>query len=518
MVKDNIYIDYENDITYPNTENGVFAKNKLINSLNNNAENIFKTTFKNQILKVGDDEFKFETIEKIKFKTQSGFNLINNYNVFLLPNFNCVFTAQNPDKSNYLKLKELAQFNSFEVLYPQLESSPFINNITLQPIPLYNTGDFNFEIVFDVNNPSKDDFVVIVNINNTEKFGLTKILKNGNNYAYCLFKNVVGDYDCITNNLFNNDHNYDNDRTKNFIPNNIGKMHKWPYIRKSIKSTTGNVFHFYPQLLKGNLQLKMSYTWAIDQNHIIYTACDSVESGYYNQPYNVGLSSQEANNYSYLQTSDPYKEYIARNQEKINQVQKYNNDRQIFNGVQTGWNIAKSIIGGLFGGENKKGIGATVSGVGDSILNGASNKMALDNEIAIQKAMLGDLRNSPVALQGNGDDLNGVMTKTSLVPIFIEERLWKSLREKIEWYFQIYGYNMSSVVRNVNEFWETKYYFNYVEIAGELFSYYKEKYGLTDKARQILDMSFQRGVHIWHYRGYKNWRGIKNFDVNNIDL
>lgn len=189
------------------------------------------------------------------------------------------------------------------------------------------------------------------------------------------------------------------------------------------------------------------------------------------------------------------------------------------NSAKTIAHATESFLGKLLTGDIG---GAIASGVNGSLdiqqtalqnqINIASNK----NDIAMLATKLGDAQNSPSQLVGNGNDMSGVITKSNLTPIIYHQELWDKLKLKCGYYFQCFGVSLGSLPRNPNDFIDSRYHFNFLQMQSS-FENYLETMPLTNEVRQILDKSLANGLTIWHVRNPDTFKGIKNWNVNNVE-
>lgn len=378
-----------------------------------------------------------------------------------------------------------------------------------------------------------------------------------------IVKQQINDYEITTpyNNLLKA--NYDTDINKPFQINNVAKLHKYPYLQTYIKHFGDGKLNVMPQLLTSDFRWELLFTYAPDVWHIFAKVKDKELSGYYNSNFNYGLTLSIVSSFTFPQLNDAYIEYITRNNDQINQQSRRMGInlglglvgstfglRQLFNQKQpenpmrqnevdrnenilnTGYvGDGRTKAGRAFAGTQaqslanltnlaitnpiSKSIG--ISMIGNIILGGASTIASSISDIQQQKAMLSGLKRNPTQVSGNAGDILGVGGITELSIVEFTDELWPELKLSVAQYFQMYGSQLNNRFRNINDYINTRYYFNYFQTQ-DLFQNFNPAIQINNGAKNLINNSFISGCWIWYYRSKTTWKGVKNFDVNNIQM
>lgn len=519
---DNSYYFY---ISVAETKTEVNITKQEVNELlNNKAFAIVTCQLKDNTLKLGDsttdNDFKFTEPTPITLNVL-GTNIEQNYFSFLLPFEKISYEGAGVD------------ITQFKTVYPIISKSPYVYNIRLQPFAIFPAGKWKYTVlgngdnwVIEVREQGSGDFKTksFTPVEVSSSLGKTKFL----------FKNEVNAFDNETTiKSINNANDYDKNIFKDFIINNLAKLHKNPFCLDYLKTVNGLKMLIYPQVLTNKYNIQMSYTWGHDTNHLIFKIKDlDNPNGIYNSNYTYGLLGQEINNFEFILTNEAYNNYMINNRSQLEQRSRRWEQEKGFTSERRIINIIKSIAGGVGagtvagvkGGGPLGALAGTATGLFTAGIGIAGNDLSyreqmasIENNIQMQASMLSDLKSAPNTLKGNGDDMNGVITKTSLSPILVHDELWPTLKDDIGNYFNMFGSKMNNKPRNINEFLGNKYHFNFIQ-AQSAFENYKESVPMNNLTRQITDKSLSEGITVWHYRDKRSFKGIKNWNVNNVDI
>ncbi|CRX37100.1 / / hypothetical protein / 596742:598991 Reverse [Candidatus Hepatoplasma crinochetorum] len=88
-----------------------------------------------------------------------------------------------------------------------------------------------------------------------------------------------------------------------------------------------------------------------------------------------------------------------------------------------------------------------------------------------------------------------------------------SEREYLFDYFYQYGYKLNQI-ENIQKYLNSRYWFNFLKI-DKIFSLIDNN--LAKKIKLKINDDFRNGITFWHYRTKKDWKGIKNYDLENLE-
>lgn len=184
--------------------------------------------------------------------------------------------------------------------------------------------------------------------------------------------------------------------------------------------------------------------------------------------------------------SDAYLEYIAQNKASAT-------SGMAVAGTQFLGNLA---IGGLTG-----GLGIAVAG---------SQALNFAGQVANEMLKREDLKQTPDTIKNAGN--NGLFTLTSNyeglnVNIY---SITEEYRNKIYNFFFHYGYKANEFKKpNIR----SRYYFNYIKVIGA-----NLKTNIDSEYKNELATIFNNGITIWHYRNASTFKGVNNYDYENVEM
>lgn len=485
-------------------------KASIINSnFNNNGFMIVYIQLKSFKFQIDDKKFyQFDNQLTTPLNFNGEQNITSGYYVLLLPNFQMLYsTPDNPD----IRILDYTTF------YNRSNASPDLYNATAQPFSLIAQKNFSYTI--DDNN-----FIHIYDDGSTLEKNIFVTLatdEKNNEWAVLFCKNVY-DFEQKIIQIYTNEIDYDTNINKNLIYENIGKIYKNPYHNLQLKSPSGTKLTVYPEYINKELEFWLSYTWSPESWHIYYVPRDNYDDStlhyIYNQSIKYEVYFSEIAGYGATIFNNAFNNFWASGQNQFNQQARINQRNAQFAKAEG----AEKIIGGIMGAGmgiatgNPLGILGGLLGGAGAITSGAQQIANSENAIKMQKAQIADLKNTPQQIKGDGNDMNGLLTKINLSPILYEMKLFPALKRQVAQHFHLFGSNLSGQFKYINEFIGSRYHFNFIKCAST-FENFKETIPLTNETRQIFNKSNANGVTIWHYRDKATFRGIKNYDVNNVE-
>lgn len=81
-------------------------------------------------------------------------------------------------------------------------------------------------------------------------------------------------------------------------------------------------------------------------------------------------------------------------------------------------------------------------------------------------------------------------------------------------YFYQYGYKLNQI-ENIQKYLNSRFWFNFLKI-DKIFSLIDN--GLSKQIKLKINEDFENGITFWHYRIKENWKGIKNYDFENLEM
>ncbi|BDV03235.1 hypothetical protein [Candidatus Hepatoplasma crinochetorum] len=81
-------------------------------------------------------------------------------------------------------------------------------------------------------------------------------------------------------------------------------------------------------------------------------------------------------------------------------------------------------------------------------------------------------------------------------------------------YFYQYGYKLNQI-ENIQKYLNSRYWFNFLKV-DKIFNLIDKN--LSKKIRLIINEDFKNGITFWHYRNKSNWKGIKNYYFENLEM
>lgn len=164
--------------------------------------------------------------------------------------------------------------------------------------------------------------------------------------------------------------------------------------------------------------------------------------------------------------------------------------------VKTDMLLAGAVLGAATGGIGLAAAGAATIGFGGQIAN--------------QLIQHQNIKQTPDDLKSSGDDLGIKYVKDKLYLIYEKYEIESSYKQRLFNYFKHYGYKCNDFkVPNL----KTRYYYNYIKTIGcNIDSNIDNKY--ITRIREIFD----KGITLWHYRDDTTFKGIENYDYENVEM
>jgi hypothetical protein len=153
-------------------------------------------------------------------------------------------------------------------------------------------------------------------------------------------------------------------------------------------------------------------------------------------------------------------------------------------------------------------LGVATGGIGLVAAGGAA--IAFGGQIANALIKQQDIKNTPDDLVNTGDDVGLNFIKNNLYITENQYEIESSYKQRLFNYFKHYGYKCNDFkVPNL----KSRYYYNYIKTIGcNIDSNIDNKY--ITRIREIFD----KGITLWHYRDETTFKGIENYDYENVEM
>lgn len=305
-----------------------------------------------------------------------------------------------------------------------------------------------------------------------------------------------------------NDSSYNlsiNDKVSNVHPNEI-KADFFPFRKFRLKNWSTNFMDIAPQNITKNVFEFISGFGYLPDSWLQYAIPKHYKNIYQNGADIAGNENEyfaDITSYSLLTSQNAYEEYIIRNKSQMQTgINSITQQRDL--------GIAGAVIGGIGGLVSKNPL-ATIG----AVFGGVSQSLKSEMELNKIKALKQDLHNTPNTIVNAGTtlalDLQLKLGQTNITSYKLEPLLNVMVREHI----YKYGYNFKGKIAKINDVINNRYYFNYIE-ASETFE--NVKLQLSAKTKQIINDSLEQGITIWNVRDLNTFKGIKNYEYENVEM
>lgn len=164
-------------------------------------------------------------------------------------------------------------------------------------------------------------------------------------------------------------------------------------------------------------------------------------------------------------------------------------------------NQGASLLSGIVTGIVTGGLGL-FGGINMAVQSGTQ----INSQLAKEK----DIRNQPNDIKQFNGDLSLSIFTTNLLPKEIEYTITNEQKNIIFNYFFHYGYKCNDFKKpNVR----SRYYFNYIKTIGV-----NLKTNIDGDFRRELEDIYNNGITIWHFRNANKFKGVNNFDYENVEM
>lgn len=184
--------------------------------------------------------------------------------------------------------------------------------------------------------------------------------------------------------------------------------------------------------------------------------------------------------------TDAWRQYLSQN--KSSMVSGF-----VTSALQTAGSIGLGLATG--------GIGFAVAGV--QALNFAGN-------IANKVAQINDIKNTPDKMQKTALDIVLDQVTRGLYITKNVYEIQEQFKHKCFEYFYHYGYKCNDFKKPNTK---SRYYFNYLKTIGA-----NIKTNIDAQVKNELQTIYDNGITIWHYRGKETFKGVNNYEYENVEI
>ncbi len=173
--------------------------------------------------------------------------------------------------------------------------------------------------------------------------------------------------------------------------------------------------------------------------------------------------------------------------------------------------VARDVISPLVG----AGIGASSDKKGGGLLGGLLGSVFGFNEIIKQQ----DLKNAPDTYRAPSSPLIRSFLNNENNNYFFSSlnSFWKDQQLSIYDGLYKFGYSYEKIEKITDEVMNSRYYFNFVQ-ADNTYECLNNSLNLSTRQKELIDISFKEGITIWHYRDENTWKGILNYEFENLEM
>lgn len=260
--------------------------------------------------------------------------------------------------------------------------------------------------------------------------------------------------------------------------NNESKLFTYPYMYYELTDFQSEPCIYYNEYMPDSFNL-----------NYVASLSDSFKIRYYIENYN---NSPDAKNYCYISQS--------------------NNELPLINDAWKSYvqNRRTSAITGLFVNTFEGLVKTGAAAMSDMSFTGAATSAGVIGNIINFIGQEQQIKKIPDNIKQYGNNGNFAIVDDNIFPRITLYSIQDQFKNVIYLFFQKYGYkcNESKVPDT-----QSRYYYNYIQTTGcEIESNIDQEY--MDLIKRIYD----KGITIWHYRDSSTFKGIGNYDYENVEM
>lgn len=154
------------------------------------------------------------------------------------------------------------------------------------------------------------------------------------------------------------------------------------------------------------------------------------------------------------------------------------------------------------------GLGVLTGGIG--LIAGVGASMSIGQRIAGDLIKKQDLKDTPDTIRQAGNNAEFDIIDNNFVVEFSKMEIKSQFKQKAFDYLFNYGY-LANAFKVPNT--KSRYYFNYIKTLGV-----NLKANLNNDIIEKLKSIYENGVSIWHFRNAETFKGIFNYDYENLEM
>lgn len=153
-------------------------------------------------------------------------------------------------------------------------------------------------------------------------------------------------------------------------------------------------------------------------------------------------------------------------------------------------------------------LGVATGGVG--LVAGIGSAVGIGSKIANELVQREDLKQTPDNISKLGNNLSFDILDNNIKFQKRHYRIKEQFRQSIFKYLSTYGYKSNTFeVPDIR----SRYYFNYIKTIGVNLTG-----NISNNSLQKLKEIFDNGVTVWHYRNEQTFKGLFNFEFENLEM
>ena len=154
------------------------------------------------------------------------------------------------------------------------------------------------------------------------------------------------------------------------------------------------------------------------------------------------------------------------------------------------------------------GIGLATGGIGLAVAG--TQVLNYAGGIANSIAQINDIKNKPDEVKKTALDLVLDYTTKDLYLTLNNYDIRPQFKSKVFNYFYHYGYKCNDFKKPNTR---SRYYFNYIKTIGA-----NIKTNIDADFRSEIENAYNNGLTIWHYRSAGTFKGINNYNYENVEI
>lgn len=176
---------------------------------------------------------------------------------------------------------------------------------------------------------------------------------------------------------------------------------------------------------------------------------------------------------------------------------------QLNNKASMNGGIATALTGGVL----SLGLGALTGGIGWAVAG--SSAIGMGSQIANEFMKRQDIKSQPDDIRQGTSDIAGMEISRNIIRLE-QQKIMDEYLNQVFQYFTHFGYR-ASIFKKPNT--RSRYYFNYIKTIGV-----KIQSGIDRRWEDELREIYNRGVTIWHFRNADTFKGVNNYEYENVEM